>query len=65
MSFLLKVKLIRLVKRHQCIYNPAHSQYKNISYKTSLWNDIGTELNMAGKYRSVTFYNMQVDNLPK
>lgn len=50
MSFELKEKLIKLVKKYQCIYNPAHKQYKNISYKTSLWDDIGAELNIEGKY---------------
>lgn len=52
MSFELKEKLIELVKKYQCLYNPAHKRYKSISYKTSLWDNIAAELNIEGKYTS-------------
>lgn len=58
MSVELKEKLIELVRKYQCIYNPAHKQYKNISYKTTLWDKIAAELNIESKYTMKLYKNL-------
>lgn len=44
----IKEKLIELVRKHECIYNTKNKNYKNVSYKTLLWEKIGATLQIQG-----------------
>lgn len=45
-----KEKLIEIVRKYECIYNPKSKDYKNVSYKSLLWEKIGASLEIQGMY---------------
>lgn len=44
------VKLIQLVRIYPALYNSSHSKYMDSSYKSEVWNIIGKEMELEGKF---------------
>lgn len=41
--------IIENVKQHECLYNLAAKDYKNVQKKAELWEEIGGLINLPGK----------------
>lgn len=48
-------KLIELVRVNPAIYDLSHRKYMDNNFKTTIWNNIGLELGVSGKYLPILF----------
>jgi hypothetical protein len=48
--------LIETVKKHPMLYDIRNEDYRNVRKKDQLWDEIGKELHVHGKYCLVTVY---------